>query len=79
MLRAQQLSHILPATRIWTQHPLDAIDSDGHFREYMPNPMGDAVTVPILPIKLHEGTLKRNHDAPAAGHQGTEKTFICLR
>ena len=44
----------------------------------MPSPIGDTVTVPILPIKLHEGTLKRNHDAPAAGHQGTEKTFICL-
>ena len=34
------------------------------------------MTVPILPTKLNEGALKQNHDdAPAAGHQGPEKTI----
>ena len=41
-------------------------------RDYTPSPMGDAVTVPIRPIKLHAGALKRNYNVLAIGHQGTE-------
>ena len=49
------------------------------YRDLTPSPPGDDVTVHILPTKLHEGALKCNHDAPAAEHQGAEKTLLYLR
>ena len=48
-------------------------------RHYTPDPSLDSVLVPILPTSLHHEALWRNHDAPSAGHQGTEKTLHRIR
>jgi len=48
-------------------------------RQYSPGPMQQMVTVPFLPPDLRRDALKRNHDAPTAGHMGTEKTLDRLR
>ena len=44
-------------------------------RHYTPDPSLDSVLVLILPTGLHHESLCRNHDAPSAGHQGTERTL----
>ena len=38
-------------------------------RHYVPSPMQDAITVPILPVSMRHQALTRNHDTPTAGHQ----------
>ena len=48
-------------------------------RKYSPGPTSDTITVPILPPSLQLDALYRSHDAPAAGHQGIEKTLERLR
>ena len=48
-------------------------------RHYKPNPVSEVVTVPILPAGLHHQVLLRNHDAPMAGHQGSDKTLERLK
>ena len=52
------------------------------YRQFMPNLLLDAVTVvtvPILPASMQQQALNRNHDAPTAGHLGSEKTLQRLR
>ena len=48
-------------------------------RHYQPDPTMDSVTVPVLPVSLHQEALFQAHDAPSAGHQGTAKTLHRLR
>ena len=45
----------------------------------MPAPTLETVTVPLLPTSLRQQALNRNHNAPTAGHPGTEKTLSRLR
>ena len=62
--------------QLWTQLE---IREDVLCRAYTPNPLKDAVTVPVLPLKLHREALVQCHDIPLAGHQGKEKTLERLR
>ena len=48
-------------------------------REYTPGPTEDQKVVPIYPATLRQEVLRRNHDAPSAGHLGPEKTLQRLR
>ena len=48
-------------------------------RQYVPSPMSETVTVPILPVSMRPQALIRNHDIPTAGHQGAERTLHRLR
>ena len=41
--------------------------------------MVETKVVTICPTTLRQELLRRNHDAPSAGHQGPEKTLQCLR
>ena len=47
-------------------------------RQYTPQPLGTAVTVPILPKSLQRRALQQCHDSPSAGHQGFNKTLELL-
>ena len=42
-------------------------------REYTPGPTEDQKVVPIYPATLRQEVLRRNHDAPSAGHLGPER------
>ena len=88
LLRARQQSCYRPKAKNWSQQPLCRYQQLWHqlrlvdgvlCREYTPNPMEEAVTVPILPASLHQEALQRNHNAPAAGHQGVERTLDRVR
>ena len=77
-----------PCGQEWRRYPLRRYvqiwgqlrDVDGVLcRHYVPSPMCDAVTVPILPASLQKQALIRNHDAPTAGHLGSERTLQRLR
>ena len=48
-------------------------------RHYTPGPTSERVTVPVLPPCLRHRALQCAHDAPSAGHQGTNKTLERLR
>ena len=80
---ALQHSSAKPKGRKWHQPPLICYRRmwsqltfvDGVVcRKYSPCPSSDVVTVPILTHSLQPDTLYHSHDAPAAGHQGVEKT-----
>ena len=88
VLKARQQSTRPPDSREWLRQPLQryrqfwsqlTIIKGVVCREYTPNPMSDAVIVPILPASLHKEALQRSHDAPAAGHQGSQRTLARLR
>ena len=81
-------SSVQPKGRKWHQPPLISYRRmwpqltlvDGIVcRKYSPGPTSDTITVPILPPSLQLDALHRSHDAPAAGHQGIEKTLERLR
>ena len=48
-------------------------------REYAIGPTAERSVVPVYPAVLRQEVLRRNHDAPSAGHQGSEKTLQRLR
>ena len=77
-----------PRGREWRQHPLRRYRQlwaqlklvDGVLcRNYIPSPMSESVTVPILPASFRQQALIRNHDTPSAGHQGSDRTLERLR
>ena len=74
----------------WKKHPLKRyaqilkqlhITDDGVLcRSFVLRPLGDALTVPVLPPSLQTFALNKSHDIiSAAGHQGVQKTLECLR
>ena len=72
----------------WQQHPLRRyrqlwsqlkMVDDVLCREYCPGPTSEKMTVPVLPANLRCAALSRCHDAPGAGHLGSEKTLERLR
>ena len=84
VLQARKQSNGRPTQKNWNRHPFRRyrqlwaqlkVINGVLCREYTPNPLGDSVTVPILPTSLHHDTLVRNHNAPTAGHQGVERTL----
>ena len=77
-----------PSSRIWKRYPLKryrqlwnqlTVKNGILCRKYVPGPLQEEVTVPILPPCLRKGALHQCHDPPTAGHQGVEKTLDRLR
>ncbi len=62
--------------QLWTQ--LKIIDGI-LCRQYVPGPTAETVTVPVLPISLRREALLRSHDAPSAGHLGSDRMLKRLR
>ena len=88
LLAARSHSNTPPRGHEWRKEPLRRYVQiwdqlrvcDGVLcRHYKPNPVSEGVTVPILPAALHRQALLRNHDAPIAGHQGSDKTLERLK
>ena len=88
VLQAKLHSSTSPKGQQWNQQPLKRYRQlwaqlkiiDGVLcRHYTPNPMAEAITVPILPTAFRKAALQHNHDAPTAGHQGFERTLDRLR
>ena len=44
-------------------------------RRFVPGPLEEIITVPVMPTSLQEVALHSCHDIMSAGHQGTEKTL----
>ena len=88
VVRAHSENDSPPRTPEWRQYPLRRypqmwrqlrVISGVLFGHYVPSPMLDAVTVPILPDCMKQQALTCNHDAPTVGHQGSERTLQWLR
>ena len=53
---------------------------DGVLRHrFVPGPLEEIITVPVMPTSLQEVALHSCHDIVSAGHQGTEKTLDRLK
>ena len=85
-------SHQKPVSQQWNKQPLCCYKQIWHqlklldgivCREYATGPMVETKVVTICPTTcpttLRQELLRRNHDAPSAGHQGPEKTLQRLR
>ena len=48
-------------------------------RRFVPGPLEETITVPVMPTSLQEVALHSSHDIISAGHQGTEKTLDRLK
>ena len=46
---------------------------------FVPGPLVEIITVPVIPNSLQEMALHNCHDVISAGHQGTEKTLDRLK
>ena len=88
VLQAHSQASSPPPSREWRQYPLRRyvqmwrqlrVIDDVLYRHYVPSPMLDAVTVPVLPACMQHQALIRNHNTPTAGHQGSERTLQRLR
>ena len=88
VLQALSESQHRPQGHEWCQHPLRRYRQlwpqlkivDGVLcRQYTPGPTSDKVLIPVLPTSLRQVALNRNHDAPSAGHLGSDKTLERLR
>ena len=88
VLQARSNSADIPQSKRWNKSPLYRYKQIWHqlkvvdgvlYRQYRPDPTNQTVTVPILPPNLQKDALTRNHDAPTAGHFGSEKTLERLR
>ena len=44
-------------------------------RKFVPGPLEEIITVPVMPTSLQEVALRSCHDIISASHQGTEKTL----
>ena len=85
---AVQKSRNRPTSRQWHRSPFSryrklwtqlTICDNVLCRQYIPQPSGTVVTVPILPQSLQRQALQECHDSPAAGHQGFNKSLKLLR
>ena len=41
--------------------------------------VSDVITVTIIPVSMRLQMLHCTHNAPSAGHQGSDKTLNCLQ
>ena len=48
-------------------------------RRFVPGPLEEIITFPVMPTSLQEVALHSCHDILSAGHQGTEKTLDRLK
>ena len=71
--RKQPLQH---NKQLWSQ--LRVVDGT-LYRQFVPGPTSEIVTIPILPAGLRKQAHLQNHDAPSAGHQGPDRTLERLR
>ena len=46
---------------------------------FVPGPLEEIITVPVMPTSLQEVALRSCHDIISAGHQGTERTLDRLK
>ena len=85
LYRALQIKHLSPSWRqsplqhyrqLWSQ--LQVVD-DIVCRKFSPSPGSDVLLVPVLPSSHHRRALHCNHDTSTSGHQGFEKTLLCLK
>ena len=44
-------------------------------RSFVPGPLEETISVPVIPNSLQEMALHNCHDVISAGHQGTEKAL----
>ena len=61
---------------LWSQFQ---IVDDIVCRKYSPSPGSDLLLVPVLPSSHHRRALHCNNDTSILGHQGFEKTLLCLK
>eukprot|EP00731_Ephydatia_muelleri_P021178 Em0013g905a len=85
---ALELSQCPQAKLEWREQPLrrflqlwsQLVIHDGIVcRKYRPAPTCEPIMVPILPISMHIQVLRDCHNAPSAGHMGTQKTLDRVR
>ena len=85
---ALELSQRPQAKLEWREQPLrrflqlwsQLVIHDGIVcRKYRPAPTCEPIMVPILPISMHIQVLRDCHNAPSAGHMGTQKTLDRVR
>jgi hypothetical protein len=88
LLVALQKTKKRPSGGLWSKYPLKRykqlwnqlrVQSGVLCRKYVPGPLQEEVTVPILPPSLRQEALHQCHNLPTAGHQGIEKTLDRLR